>query len=161
MVCKYAHDSERGKVMRLIDADKMIDELKAFNNSDIATKKDKETAGRIAIYIEAVAQAHAVDVVTWKDFKDFLDDNSKRFDSLDAFQLMVVDKMMERWESLARKVELLERKLDTLMRVEDHEHEAIDDKLNTINNYRVTQGDINWLIKELKEGKRWSDNETD
>ena len=49
--------------MRLIDADKRIDELKAFVNSDIATKEDKETAGRIATYVETVAQASTVEAI--------------------------------------------------------------------------------------------------
>lgn len=68
--------------MRLIDADKLIDELKEFVNSDIATKEDKETAGRIATYVETQAQARTVDVVSWKDFRDFLDDNAEDFDSV-------------------------------------------------------------------------------
>lgn len=58
--------------MRLIDADKRIDELKAFVNSDIATKEDKESAGRIATYIETVAQAPTVEAIPISFIKEII-----------------------------------------------------------------------------------------
>lgn len=123
--------------MRLIDADKI-----EFVLPRTLTEEEKKTYN--LVIKKAFENAPAVDVVTWKDFRDFLDDNAEDFDCidkrlkdieerlLDAFEQITVTKMMERWESLARKVEMLERKLDTLMQVEDHEHEALEERLNAI-----------------------------
>jgi len=52
--------------------------------------------------------------VSWKDFEDFLDDNAEDFDSI------------------GKRLDVLERKLNILMRIEDHEHQNFLERLGAL-----------------------------
>ena len=89
---------------------------------------------------------------------------------------MVVDRMMERWESLARKVEMLEKRLNDIEKSGKTNETSLPSFWELLERdlpdgppdanrdvHRITKSDIDWLIKGLKlgTGKWWLDNETD
>ncbi len=97
--------------MRLIDADRLL--------------KYKTDHERISTHI--IWNAPTVDVVTWKDFRDFLDDNAEDFDCIDKRLDALERKLVEEAERLWKTVVPLLNKQMAKQAVKKIEKEQNDD----------------------------------